>query len=241
MISWTARMRRAVIVIFGAVWVFGLSGCGLGNKQAPPEPQDIGALFSGSFSAETLIRISLPDTEGEASEPLEMNAKVTRSEDCCLVEVTAPEHLEGLQFAVDGLGSSNSADEEKITVSYKGIVIEPDALPEGGIGQSLADVFDSISSQDTSGTDTAEGWCFSGTSEAGGYDLLIGKENRLPKSLTMPEAGIGVEFLSFDEMEVFRPERIEEDFAPSESSTEPSESSVVPSDSSDLSGAEKQI
>ena len=158
-----------------------------------------------------------------------MQAQITQSEDCCLIEVLAPEHLEGLSFTVDSIETDN------LTVSYKGISIQPDAMPAANLGSMVAGTLKALSQPEgMTITESAEGWCATGEMDAGGYALLLGKTDYMPIGLTIPDAGLSITFTSFEAMNVFRPDRIEEDFAPQESSSDSSE----PSDSSSDTGSE---
>ena len=215
----TLQKRIAVSFCTVVFFLLTFAGCARssGNSSAaPPTPEEIAGIFSGSFSSDAEAALTLPQSDAETA--LTLSIRITRHEDCCLIETTAPEHLSGLSFSIDGMGKP--ADERTITVRYKEITIEPDALPEAALGSALADVFTALSSPEAlSVSETSEGWCVSGSTETlGDFDLLIGNETLLPSGLTLPEAGIGIQFLSFDAMETFRPERIEEDFAPSEPS-----------------------
>ena len=221
----SASICASILAVFFSA-VFLLTGCSGGTGSAPPSPEEVASLFSGSFSADAETTLTLPQSD----EPLILSLSITRHEDCCLIETTAPEYLSGLSFSIDGMGAP--ADQRTLTVRYKEITIEPDALPEAALGSALADVFTALSSPEAlSVSETSEGWCASGSTETlGDFDLLIGNETRLPSGLTLPEAGIGIQFLSFDAMETFRPERIEEDFAPSDSSEPSGRSEPYPSE-----------
>lgn len=230
----------------GRIWAAGiiavviaasmLAGCGEKKEVGPPDAAAVSAIFSGSFSALVDIAVALPadDTQSGSvaadQEVLSLQAQITQSEDCCLVEVLAPEHLEGLSFTVDSIETGN------LTVSYKGISIQPDAMPAANLGSMVAGTLKALSQPEgMTITESAEGWCATGQMDAGGYALLLGKTDYMPIGLTIPDAGLSIAFTSFEAMNVFRPDRIEEDFAPQESSSDSSESSEPldsPSDTS---------
>ena len=235
---WVRKCSRiwAAGVIAMVVAAGMLTGCGEKKEVGPPDAAAVSAIFSGSFSALADIAIALPaeDTqsgEGTADqqEVLSLQAQITQSEDCCLIEVLAPEHLEGLSFTVDSIETAN------LTVSYKGISIQPDAMPAANLGSMVAGTLKALSQPEgMTITESAEGWCATGEMDAGGYALLLGKTDYMPIGLTIPDAGLSITFTSFEAMNVFRPDRIEEDFAPQESSSDSSE----PSDSSSDTGSE---
>lgn len=226
--------RRA----FRHIWLTGLvavitaagmlTGCAEKEKSGPPDAATVSSLFAGSFSAMADVAIALPG-ENEQEEILSLQAQITRSEDCCLVEVMTPEHLEGLSFTVDSIDTGN------LTVSYKGISIQPDAMPAANLGSMVAGTLKALSQPEgITVTESAEGWCATGQMDAGSYALLLGKNDYMPIGLTIPDAGLSLTFSSFEAMSVFRPDRIEEDFASEESSSESSseESSAPSSESS---------
>lgn len=204
-----------------------LTGCAGKEESGPPDAATVSSLFAGSFSAMADVAIALPG-EDEQQEILSLQAQITRSEDCCLVEVMTPEHLEGLSFTVDSIDTGN------LTVSYKGISIQPDAMPAANLGSMVANTLKSLSQPEgITITESAEGWCATGQMDAGSYALLLSKNDYMPMGLTIPDAGLSLTFSSFEAMSVFRPDRIEEDFAPQESSSESSsESSALSSESS---------
>lgn len=226
--------RRA----FRHIWLTGLvavvtaagmlTGCAEKKESGPPDAATVSSLFAGSFSAMADVAIALPG-ENEQEEILSLQAQITRSEDCCLVEVMTPEHLEGLSFTVDSIDTGN------LTVSYKGISIQPDAMPAANLGSMVAGTLKALSQPEgITVTESAEGWCATGQMDAGSYALLLGKNDYMPIGLTIPDAGLSLTFSSFEAMSVFRPDRIEEDFASEESSSESSseESSAPSSESS---------
>lgn len=205
-----------------------LTGCAEKEKSGPPDAATVSSLFAGSFSAMADVAIALPG-ENEQEKILSLQAQITRSEDCCLVEVMTPEHLEGLSFTVDSIDTGN------LTVSYKGISIQPDAMPAANLGSMVAGTLKALSQPEgITVTESAEGWCATGQMDAGSYALLLGKNDYMPIGLTIPDAGLSLTFSSFEAMSVFRPDRIEEDFASEESSSESSseESSAPSSESS---------
>ena len=203
-----------------------LTGCGAKEESGPPDAATVSSLFSGSFSAMTDVAIALPG-ENEQQDILSLQAQITRSEDCCLVEVMTPEHLEGLSFTVDSIDSGN------LTVSYKGISIQPDAMPAANLGSMVAGTLKALSKPEgMTITESAEGWCATGQMDAGSYALLLGKSDYMPIGLTIPDAGLSLTFSSFEAMSVFRPDRIEEDFASEESPSESSSESPAPSSES---------
>ncbi len=228
--------RRA----FRHIWLTGLvavvtaagmlTGCAGKEEPGPPDAAAVSSLFAGSFSALADVAIALPgENEDEQEEILSLQAQITRSEDCCLVEVMSPEHLEGLSFTVDSIDTGN------LTVSYKGISIQPDAMPAANLGSMVAGTLKALSQPEgITITESAEGWCATGQTDAGSYALLLGKNDYMPVGLTVPDAGLSLTFSSFEAMSVFRPDRIEEDFASEESSSESSseESSAPSSESS---------
>lgn len=226
--------RRA----FRHIWLTGLvavitaagmlTGCAEKEESGPPDAATVSSLFAGSFSAMADVAIALPG-ENEQEEILSLQAQITRSEDCCLVEVMTPEHLEGLSFTVDSIDTGN------LTVSYKGISIQPDAMPAANLGSMVAGTLKALSQPEgITVTESAEGWCATGQMDAGSYALLLGKNDYMPIGLTIPDAGLSLTFSSFEAMSVFRPDRIEEDFASEESSSKSSseESSAPSSESS---------
>lgn len=231
---WQNGWRRA----FRHIWLTGLvavvtaagmlTGCAEKEESGPPDAAAVSSLFAGSFSAMADVAIALPG-ENEQEEILSLQAQITRSEDCCLVEVMTPEHLEGLSFTVDSIDTGN------LTVSYKGISIQPDAMPAANLGSMVAGTLKALSQPEgITVTESAEGWCATGQMDAGSYALLLGKNDYMPIGLTIPDAGLSLTFSSFEAMSVFRPDRIEEDFASEESSSESSseESSAPSSESS---------
>lgn len=76
----------------------------------------------------------------ETDDSLDLTALVTKSDGSCLVEVTAPEHLEGLTFEVDSLEAGD------LTVQYKGLEIQPDSMPASNLGGVLAGALETLSS-----------------------------------------------------------------------------------------------
>lgn len=235
---WVRKCSRiwAAGVIAMVVAAGMLTGCGEKKEVGPPDAAAVSAIFSGSFSALADIAIALPAEDAQSGEGtadqqevLSLQAQITQSEDCCLIEVLAPEHLEGLSFAVDSIETAN------LTVSYKGISIQPDAMPAANLGSMVAGTLKALSQPEgMTIAESAEGWCATGEMDAGGYALLLGKTDYMPIGLTIPDAGLSITFTSFEAMNVFRPDRIEEDFAPQESSSDSSE----PSDSSSDTGSE---
>lgn len=235
---WVRKCSRiwAAGVIAMVVAAGMLTGCGEKKEVGPPDAAAVSAIFSGSFSALADIAIALPAEDAQSGEGtadqqevLSLQAQITQSEDCCLIEVLAPEHLEGLSFTVDSIETAN------LTVSYKGISIQPDAMPAANLGSMVAGTLKALSQPEgMTIAESAEGWCATGEMDAGGYALLLGKTDYMPIGLTIPDAGLSITFTSFEAMNVFRPDRIEEDFAPQESSSDSSE----PSDSSSDTGSE---
>ena len=235
---WVRKCSRiwAAGVIAMVVAAGMLTGCGEKKEVGPPDAAAVSAIFSGSFSALADIAIALPAEDAQSGEGtadqqevLSLQAQITQSEDCCLIEVLAPEHLEGLSFTVDSIETDN------LTVSYKGISIQPDAMPAANLGSMVAGTLKALSQPEgMTIAESAEGWCATGEMDAGGYALLLGKTDYMPIGLTIPDAGLSITFTSFEAMNVFRPDRIEEDFAPQESSSDSSE----PSDSSSDTGSE---
>ena len=235
---WVRKCSRiwAAGVIAMVVAAGMLTGCGEKKEVRPPDAAAVSAIFSGSFSALADIAIALPAEDAQSGEGtadqqevLSLQAQITQSEDCCLIEVLAPEHLEGLSFTVDSIETDN------LTVSYKGISIQPDAMPAANLGSMVAGTLKALSQPEgMTIAESAEGWCATGEMDAGGYALLLGKTDYMPIGLTIPDAGLSITFTSFEAMNVFRPDRIEEDFAPQESSSDSSE----PSDSSSDTGSE---
>ena len=235
---WVRKCSRiwAAGVIAMVVAAGMLTGCGEKKEVRPPDAAAVSAIFSGSFSALADIAIALPAEDAQSGEGtadqqevLSLQAQITQSEDCCLIEVLAPEHLEGLSFTVDSIETAN------LTVSYKGISIQPDAMPAANLGSMVAGTLKALSQPEgMTIAESAEGWCATGEMDAGGYALLLGKTDYMPIGLTIPDAGLSITFTSFEAMNVFRPDRIEEDFAPQESSSDSSE----PSDSSSDTGSE---
>lgn len=239
------RVKGGCKRTFRHIWLTGLmavvtaagilTGCSVKEESGPPDAAAVSSLFAGSFSAMTDVAIALPG-ENEQQDILSLQAQITRSEDCCLVEVMSPEHLEGLSFTVDSIDSGN------LTVSYKGISIQPDAMPAANLGSMVAGTLKALSQPEgMTITESAEGWCATGQMDAGSYALLLGKSDYMPIGLTIPDAGLSLTFSSFEAMSVFRPDRIEEDFAPSEeSSSESSSESSAPSSESSQSESSSQ-
>lgn len=216
-----------------------ITGCNKETEKKPPTVSEIASIFAESFTAQTDMTVGLSE---DSQDTLALTAVITRSGDCCSVEVTAPEHLEGLSFSIDDLQSG------KLTVSYKGLEIQPDSMPGSNLGTILSGALTALSKpEELTVTDTAEGWCVTGQTEAGGFAMLLDSETHYPLSLTLPDARIGCAFTSFETMSVFRPDRIEEDFAPKESSEDSSDisdtsssvpdSESSPSSSSDISSS----
>jgi hypothetical protein len=201
------KLLRVWSGLLGAAAVLLCAGCGRAAEEQPPSAQEIASVFSDAFTAQAEMTVGLSEDD---SETLALTATVTRSGDCCAVEVTAPEHLEGLTFQIDSLS------EQKLTVRYKGLEIQPNAMPGSNLGSMLAGALDALASpEELTVTETEQGWCVTGQTQAGSFSMLLDSESHLPLSLTLPEARIGCSFTDFEAMSVFRPDRIEEDFAPS--------------------------
>lgn len=214
-------MKRAGkwMLALGIAGTMFLSGCGAGlgggeGAASPPTAEEISSIFAGDFSAEAAVTIGISE---EADDTLDLEAVVTRSEDCCSVEVTAPEHLEGLTFTIDSLSSGD------LTVRYKGLEIKPDSMPASNLGGVLAGALDTLSSPEAlTVSETESGWCVTGETEAGAFAVLLDNDTHYPVSLTLPDARVGCTFTSFEAMNVFRPDRVDSDMQPE---LEPSESS----------------
>ena len=198
----------AALAVMGAV----LTGCGAAG-EAPPSPpaaEEVAALFSGDFSADASVTVGLSD---ETDETLGLTARLTKSADSCLVEVTAPEHLEGLTFSTLPDGG--------LTIRYKGLEIQPDSMPGANLGTVLSEALSTLSDPAAlTLTETESGWCVTGGSEAEAFAMLLDGTTHFPLSLTLPGARVGCTFDRFEAMEVFRPERVDEDIQPE---LEPSE------------------
>lgn len=206
----------AALAVMGAAL---LSGCGAAGETAPSPPaaEEVAALFAGDFAADASVTVGLSD---ETDDVLSLTARLTRSADSCLVEVTAPEHLEGLTFSsVPGGG---------LAVRYKGLEIRPDSMPGANLGTVLSEALSTLSDPAAlTLTETGSGWCVTGGTDAGAFAMLLDDTTHYPLSLTLPGARVGCTFDSFEAMEVFRPERVDEDIRPElePSETEPAESS----------------
>lgn len=217
-------MKRAGkwMLALAAAGALVLGGCGADGGEAvpgPPTAEEISAIFAGDFSAEAAVTIGLSE---ESDDTLDLTAQVTKSDDCCLVEVTGPEHLEGLTFEA---GSLEAGD---LTVRYKGLEIKPDSMPASNLGGVLAGALETLSSpEQLTLSETESGWCVTGETEAGGFAMLVDGETHYPLSLTLPDARVGCSFTSFEAMAVFRPDRVDEDMQPEleppEEVSEPSE------------------
>lgn len=209
--------RFGAVLLAGAAVMVLSTGCGKKSEKEPPSAAEIAAVFADSFTAAADMTVGLSEEE---SDTLALSAVITRSGDCCSVEVTAPEHLEGLRFGIDSLQSG------KLTVSYKGLEIQPDSMPGSNLGTTLCGILTALAApEELTVTDTAEGWCVTGQTAAGGFAMLLDENTHYPLSLTLPDARIGCRFTSFETMSVFRPDRVEEDFAPQESSEDSTDSS----------------
>lgn len=224
------RFRRFGAVLLAAMTAVILSvSCGKETEKQPPTAAEIAAIFADSFTAQADMTVGLSEDDQDT---LALTAVMTRSGDCCSVEVTAPEHLEGLSFSIDSLQSG------KLTVSYKGLEIQPDSMPGSNLGTMLSGALTALSEpEELTVTDTAEGWCVTGQTDAGGFAMLLDSETHYPLSLTLPDARIGCTFTSFETMSVFRPDRIEENFGPKESSEDSSDASQPSSSSSESSSS----
>ena len=94
-------MKRAgrwalALMAAGALMLGGCSGDGGGTAASgPPTAEEVAAIFAGDFSAEAAVTVGISE---ETDDSLDLTALVTKSDGSCLVEVTAPEHLEGLTF-----------------------------------------------------------------------------------------------------------------------------------------------
>lgn len=210
-------LRRFGAVLLAGAAVMMLGACGKKSEKEPPSAAEIAAVFADSFTAGADMTVGLSEEE---SDTLDLSAVITRSGDCCSVEVTAPEHLEGLCFSIDSLQSG------KLTVSYKGLEIQPDSMPGSNLGTTLCGILTALAApEELTVTDTAEGWCVTGQTAAGGFAMLLDENTHYPLSLTLPDTRIGCRFTSFETMSVFRPDRVEEDFAPQESSEDSTDSS----------------
>ena len=217
-------MKRAgrwalALMAAGALMLGGCSGGGGGTAASgPPTAEEVAAIFAGDFSAEAAVTVGISE---ETDDSLDLTALVTKSDDSCLVEVTAPEHLEGLTFSVDSLEAGD------LTVQYKGLEIQPDSMPASNLGGVLAGALETLSSpEQLTLSETESGWCVTGETEAGGFAVLIDGETHYPLSLTLPDAKVGCSFTSFEAMSVFRPDRVDEDMQPE---LEPSEAVSEPS------------
>lgn len=206
---------------FGATWLAAMTavilcaGCGKETEKQPPTAAEIAAIFADSFTAQADMTVGLSEDDKDT---LALTATLTRSGDCCSVEVTAPEHLEGLSFSIDSLQSG------KLTVSYKGLEIQPDSMPGSNLGTTLSGALTALSKpEELTVNDTAEGWCVTGQTDMGGFAMLLDSETHYPLSLTLPDSRIGCTFTSFETMSVFRPDRIEENFGSKESSEDSSD------------------
>ena len=189
-----------------------------GGVRGPPTAEEVAAIFAGDFSAEAAVTVGISE---ETDDSLDLTALVTKSDGSCLVEVTAPEHLEGLTFSVDSLEAGD------LTVQYKGLEIQPDSMPGSNLGGVLAGALETLSSpEQLTLSETESGWCVTGETEAGGFAVLIDGETHYPLSLTLPDAKVGCSFTSFEAMSVFRPDRVDEDMQPE---LEPSEAVSEPS------------
>ena len=216
--------RFGAVLLAGAAVMVLSTGCGKKSEKEPPSAAEIAAVFADSFTAAADMTVGLSEEE---SDTLALSAVITRSGDCCSVEVTAPEHLEGLRFAIDSLENG------KLTVSYKGLEIQPDSMPGSNLGTTLCGVLTALAApEELTVTEAAEGWCVTGQTAAGGFAMLLDDKTHYPLSLTLPDARVGCTFTSFETMSVFRPDRVEEDFAPQESSEDSTDgSSSAPSSS----------
>lgn len=158
-------MKRAgrwalALAAAGALMLGGCSGDGGGTAASgPPSAEEVAAIFAGDFSAEAAVTVGISE---ETNDSLDLTALVTKSDDSCLVEVTAPEHLEGLTFSVDSLEAGD------LTVQYKGLEIQPDSMPASNLGGVLAGALETLSSpEQLTLSETESGWCVTGETEAG--------------------------------------------------------------------------
>ena len=87
-------MKRAgrwalALAAAGALMLGGCSGGGGGlAASGPPTTEEVAAIFAGDFSAEAAVTVGISE---ETDDSLDLTALVTKSDDSCLVEVTAPE------------------------------------------------------------------------------------------------------------------------------------------------------
>lgn len=187
------------------------------KEVTPPTTDEIASVFTGSFTAQTEMLVSLSDTP---EDELSLSASITRSEDQCSITVTAPEHLEGLTFTID------SIEKGDLSLSYKGLTVTPGSMPGSNLGGAVAEALHALQQpEELVVTDTPDGWCATGETTIGSFSMLLAKDTLTPLSLTLPDARIRVTFTSFETLTAFRPDRIEEDFSPQESSESPDTSS----------------
>ncbi len=213
--------RFGAMLLAAATAAVVVTSCGKKAAEEPPSAAEIAGIFAESFTAQADMTVGLSEDDQDT---LALTAVMTRSGDCCSVEVTAPEHLEGLSFSIDSLKSG------KLTVSYKGLEIQPDSMPGSNLGTVISGALTALSRpEELTVTDAAEGWCVTGQTAAGGFAMLLDSDTHYPLSLTLPDARIGCTFTSFETMSVFRPDRIEENFGSKGSAQDAPEASETSS------------
>jgi len=172
-------------------------------------PEEAASLFSAGFSTQAEIVLGEMTLSGELSRE---GARTTLS-------LTAPEHLEGLSFSVEG---------GKADVTYKGLSVQGDKLPAPALGRAVALVMDALTHPEllTAGTDENGGPILSGKTENGVFTLAM--DDTAPLSLEIPELQLRCTFTGFTPAE--------SGGAPIPPASSQEESGALPEETSGISG-----
>ena len=159
-----------------------LGGCDKKALSGGWTVEETAALFSGNFSADA--EITLDD--------LEMTAALTRQDGMTTISLTAPEHLEGLSFTVNG---------SNVNVAYKGLSVDAGSMPVPALGTAVSGVLDTLSRPELleQVTDEAGASAITGSTENGTFTLTITDE--APSVLDLPELGLSCRFVDFSPIE----------------------------------------
>lgn len=168
----------ALLATLTVILTMVLGSCGKKGGGDGWTPQETAALFSAGFSTQAEIVL------GEMALSGELSREGTRTS----LSLTAPEHLEGLSFSVEG---------GKADVTYKGLSVQGDKLPVPALGRAVALVMDALTHPEllTAGTDENGEPILSGKTENGVFTLVM--DDTAPLSLEIPELQLSCTFTGF--------------------------------------------
>lgn len=169
----------ALLATLTVIFTMVLGSCSKkGGGEDGWTPEEAASLFAAGFSAPVEVVL------GEIT----MSGELSREGDRTTLSLTAPEHLEGLSFSVQG---------GKVEVTYKGLTVDGSSMPVPALGRAVALVMDALTHPEllTAGTDENGGAVLSGKTENGAFTLSM--DDTAPVLLEIPELQLTCTFTGF--------------------------------------------